>query len=491
MGASSTALTEQLRRQGQWVESTPYRLSTLLQQNQFYLHCRQIDIKDLIFNSLENRMQRSIQHLTRFGEQLGIAQFVGILRGLDIVRETHRLLSQQGFALLSFDVMLRVAMGADSATTFQNRFVKSVIRDLTHRGSKHYYLRTNPLRLFPLEKKPLNPSPFGGGEIGTMLAAALQPVANLITVEHFCCFVRLLDDGAIVAAMYNFVDDFKALEGQFRQAYKKARSSDDIDLLRRIRDPPLSTPTQILFDRLDGVYSFLTASPLIVDLLTVMQRLGNLLAFANMLDIGISNKRNSRAHIIGYLKGLTLDMKSGENLSTRFGPLVAKMMKSQNPQPTDREVYPPLLSMCLSVIAEMMKTSKDVFAESSKTIFALDSLTGFAAGWSVLEFVFILLEVVRNVSATPRDPSPFEMFGEGVMLTAAAVVCALQQERLAFATNIGRRLQRVKALDYSANSDDRLVRFCAVEQFEAASFQWAVSVYRPILQHIRASGSGK
>jgi hypothetical protein len=68
LGQSSAALIEQLRRQGHSVESTPYRLSILLQQNQLYLHCRQIDIKDLIFNSLENRMQRSIQHLTRFGE---------------------------------------------------------------------------------------------------------------------------------------------------------------------------------------------------------------------------------------------------------------------------------------------------------------------------------------------------------------------------------------------------------------------------------------
>jgi hypothetical protein len=74
------------------------------------------------------------------------------------------------------------------------------------------------------------------------------------------------------------------------------------------------------------------------------------------------------------------------------------------------------------------------------------------------------------------------------MLTAAAVVCALQHERLVFATNIGRRLQRVRTLDYSANGHERLVKFCAVEQFETASFQWAVSVYRPIFQHIRATG---
>jgi hypothetical protein len=111
LGQSSAALIDQLCLQGHSIESTPYRLSILLQQNQFFLHCGQIDIKNLIFNSLENRMQRSIQHLTRFGEQSGISQFVPGVHGLDIVRETHRLLLQNGFALLPFNVMLWVAMG--------------------------------------------------------------------------------------------------------------------------------------------------------------------------------------------------------------------------------------------------------------------------------------------------------------------------------------------------------------------------------------------
>jgi hypothetical protein len=44
LGQSSAALIEQLRRQGHSIESSPYRLSILLQQKRFYLPCRQIDI---------------------------------------------------------------------------------------------------------------------------------------------------------------------------------------------------------------------------------------------------------------------------------------------------------------------------------------------------------------------------------------------------------------------------------------------------------------
>jgi hypothetical protein len=67
-------------------------------------------------------------------------------------------------------------------------------------------------------------------------------------------------------------------------------------------------------------------------------------------------------------------------------------------------------------------------------------MTGFASGWSVLEFVFILMELVRNLTTTPKDLLPFELYGESVMLTAASVICALQQERFVFAINIDRRL---------------------------------------------------
>jgi hypothetical protein len=68
-------------------------------------------------------------------------------------------------------------------------------------------------------------------------------------------------------------------------------------------------------------------------------------------------------------------------------------------------------------------------------------------GWLVLEFVFILMELARNLTTTPKDLLPFELYGEGVMVTAASVICALQQERFVFATNIGRRLQMVRTVN--------------------------------------------
>jgi TPR repeat protein len=57
------------------------------------------------------------------------------------------------------------------------------------------------------------------------------------------------------------------------------------------------------------------------------------------------------------------------------------------------------------------------------------------------------MEPALNLTATPKDLSPFELYGEGVVLTVASVICALQQERFVLAINIDRRLQMVRTID--------------------------------------------
>jgi hypothetical protein len=50
------------------------------------------------------------------------------------------------------------------------------------------------------------------------------------------------------------------------------------------------------------------------------------------------------------------------------------------------------------------------------------------------------MELARNLTTIPRDFLPFELYGDGVMLTAVSIICTLQHGRFVFATNIGRRL---------------------------------------------------
>jgi hypothetical protein len=189
------------------------------------------------------------------------------------------------------------------------------------------------------------------------------------------------------------------------------------------------------------------------------------------------------------MRELDLSLKYGTALKTNFGQQFADAFDSQDPLPTDKDVFPPILMSCLSFVLNIVRQQQnEVFAETSQSIFEFETLTGFAARWSVLEYVLVLMECARRADGGGKDPSPFEVYGEGVVFTAAAIVEGLQQDRLHFATNIGRRLQRVKMVDYSARCDERFERFCAVEKLEATSYEWIAGVYRPMMRHLRTTG---
>jgi hypothetical protein len=478
------SLKRQLDQAGQWADSTPYRLSNLLQQNQFYLHCRQVDIKELISSYLEAKLQKAVFSLMKLAENYGLPQLVAVTRGLDIVRETHRLLSAHGFGLLPFDDILTTALGTATPTTYATNFVTSIIDHLAHKLSKNWYLRQNPLRLFPVDRPNLKSVPFGGGTIGVMLSSALGPVIKLVTVEHFSCLNRLLDDGSMTHAIQLFVHHFRQLATMFGEAYGRVTQ-----FLTRIGDAPLATPGNVLFDRYEGAYNFLLEETQIMDLFMAMKRVGNLLAMANMMDIGLQNRKMTRGLVLGWLRELDLNLKWGTNVRATFGPQLADAVDGQDPLPTDRDVFPPVLMSCLSFLLQIVsETQKADFAETSGAIFEFETLTGFAARWSVLEYVFLLMEFLRKTEKGTRDLSPFELYGEGVLFTAAAIVEGLQQGRIYFATNIGRKLQRSRTVDPSARYDERFERFCGVEKLEATAFHWIAGVYRPMMQHLRTTG---
>ena len=230
----------------------------------------------------------------------------------------------------------------------------------------------------------------------------------------------------------------------------------------------------------------LASEPMISDLLSLMGRIGNILTMAHMLDVAWNSKKNTRSHIVGWLRGIDPELKMQDQLDNIVGKDVAAVLSDEDPIPSNGEVYPVTVSRCLSrLITLITKTHHDEFQETSKTILDLKSMTSFGAVWSILEYIFVMSEAFREKGS---PTSPFEIFGEGVTVFAAAMIQILDQERICFATNIGRRLQRIRIVDYSASCDERIEKFCVCERFEASCMKWAHSVYRPIVGHLLSAG---
>ncbi|KAH0791889.1 cytoplasmic FMR1-interacting protein 1 [Histomonas meleagridis] len=465
----------------QWPESRAYRLTNLLQQNQFYLHCRQIDVKSLIVQPIEEQMNDAIQKLIKTAATNGLSTMVAVSKGLEIIRETHRLLCEQGLALTDYNSLLKVALGDTTPTSFVSSFMVSMIKYITHKVSSKYFLRTCPLRLVPIDYKPLPSIPFGKGNLAKILKTALEPTAKLITVQHFCHFARLLDMGTITCAIQMICTDFDTIFSKFANSYEKLLQKVTI---RRIADPSISATGQVIFDRFEGAYSYFTYDNDVQDLFREMRAVGNVIASAYLLDIAISNKKMTRAQVISYFKGLGLDGKYHIDLNQMYGQSLAISLGNQNPIPSSKDSFPTVVSLLLSSVSRNLANKKGIFEEKSKTVLDFPSLTGFAAVWSVLEFTFVHMEAFRSSQVA----SPFATFGEGVMLCAAAIIATLRHERLYFATNIGRKIQKVKDVDFDVNGESKLAKFCAVNSLENNSMNWALSFVQPIIRHLRITG---
>jgi len=466
-----------------WPSSRAYRLSTLLQQNQFYLFLHQIDMKSLIIRPIDEQMQSAVEGLLYLPTRNGLGSMLAVTRGLDILRETHRLLSEQGLGLMPFDNIIQSVIGDTSPDSFISQFSSAIVNELAGPMAERTHMRTNPLRFIPLSKKALSPAPFGSLTLGKIMKANFEPTYGFVTVDHFTALVRLLPDGFVARMIALFESRFKQALENFVNNYAAVKPN-----IPRIKDAPMMTPGQLIFDRYDGVYKFFTSDKACLDCLKSMKIVGNMLAEAQLLDIAIESKHQTRAAFIGYLKGYGLDNVCHNDFTKLFNreaPPILNMISKQNPLPTENNIFPPVLSIFLNDFRMVLEepAHKQYFEEKSKTILDFTSLTGFGAAWSVLEFIYALSESSR----APDQESTLERYGEGVMACAAAALLLSDQIKLHYATSICRRLERVRDLDFSVKSDMKVVRFGAVSNFLSSSLQYLESVYGPIVEYLQGN----
>lgn len=463
------------------VRSTAYRLTALLRQDYFYLHYQLVDIKSLIIGRIEDHIYTALQNFYRTAKQ-NFGSMIAITDGIRILEETHRMLTDQGVTLARFDIFLKSIFDDTSAESFVSSFSKMMLENLTKKVARHCYLQTNPLR-FSSKNTSLPHFTFGKNDIGQLLKDLYDPTVTTITVEHFCAFQKLMNDGSMSYFIKHFIHEFDHAVKSFINEYKEILNLH----VKRVQDPPLASQAQTIFDTYEGTYTLLADEDKIKSFFLKFKVVGNMLAMANMIDISMLNSKLTKTAILSYLRGVAIDGKSEKNdLEHLLPKQLAELLKNdKNTIPDGRDVYPITLSFCISILMDNLKENWDCFDEKSTTILYFPSLTGFAAVWSVLEFIFIYSEAFRDAAME----SPFELLGEGEMLAAAAVILCLKQERIYFASNIGRKIQRVKEVDFAANKEEKLIQFCAVNEFETSVMKWAFSIFQPIIRHINNNGT--
>jgi hypothetical protein len=456
------------------------RLSTILEQNQLsVLGCR-VDTKALIAERLNDLMAAELKKTVDLTDAHGALVAVAVSRIIDILRATNELLMASGLPVMPFADHLSRALSTDTPNTLQSALLANVTDHMLTNVIADYYLLTYPLRAIPPAPPRIALSQLIAGQTGAIVEGMLLPTAAFITVENFRELFWLLNDGAIAILHAQIVQVLPGVFADFAAEYAQIASR-----LARIADAPIAMTCAQVFDRFEGAYRYFANDQSVISLLKFMAQIGNILGIAEMMDSAFALKTSTTTQVGSFLLGKNPTVPDDGREPEFFGMFdahfksVRDMMGSFYNSPAEGEALPPFQCGVLIVLAQQIKANLGLFAEKSRNLLDMRSMTGFASRWSVLDFLFCLMESTRKTKEEAGEeisgPGSVVQFGAGVILTAAAILCACRQRPLYKLLAIGERIKSHQLTDFNALKEERVKRYLAVSDWTRSSLTCALA----------------
>jgi len=297
---------------------------------------------------------------------------------------------------MPFGDLLSTACSSDTPNSLQSLLLFNYTSHLTDTVISDYWLMTNPLRLIP--KKPVKVdigSIHVGKDFSDQMQAILAPTFSMITVESFREAFKQLGDGAVTLLEHQVASAFDELWPSLLDNYNEVKSR-----LTRIADSSLTTSCKEVYERFEGAYRNFIEEQDIKELFNNMAQIGNLLAICEMMDHAFLLQNLSEQQIGAFLCSInpldkvnqSLEKTDNQDLFNGFDKIYQASKGWFGslytiPRDTD-EIVPPFLALVLQQFQMRIQENNGDFEESSPTLLDQTSLRGFAAMWSVLEFVF-------------------------------------------------------------------------------------------------------
>ena len=461
-----------------WPNSQAYRLRTLLQQNQYYLLSRQVALKSLIAPRVDQELNNAVAKLFHIGQEHGVVASLAISQVLGIVRETHRLLMEQGLPLMPFKDIERTAKWDNNLESFASKYLRDVTKHLFRMLARRYILYINPLRLLPPRKVQLPTEPLGQLNLGKILKDVLDSSVAFVTVHHFSVFLRQLSDGAIVLLSQSLHQHIKQSFTYFLGKYNDVRGR-----LTRIKDAPFGTSAHAAFTRYEGAYKFLLNDHSVMNLLSAMQNIGNTFAVAELIDEALSMKEFNVVQVMSYLRSVDNNGTPRDEIGGLFDQEFRDALKivTARPMTIAEDSQQVLLTMAVNEFLSHVNKEFHVFEEPNEKSHDFTTMTGFAAVWSVIEFLYCLMESGRAAD----EDAGFAKYGQGVILCAALMLLGTNQVNISKLLSIGRKMQRHNQTDMSGLADEKIIRFLAVSQMDAATLDWGFLFFQPFVDNYK------
>lgn len=486
-------LTDRLRNDHSkhWPVSYAYRLRTLLQQNHYYLLTKQITLNSLVAPRVDKQVNEAVQQITNLSKEFGIASAHAIAHGIEALKDTHKILQDQGLSLMPFPDIEKSARWDNFPLTFQSKFFQDSIFHLFTAIIPKYSLMINPNRLFPPKKIQINSDTLGKNALGKILKDALDTSVAFVSMSHFSVFVRQLSEGTYTLLANNMRANVERIFASLLEDMRIVSSR-----MSRIKDSSYGTPANTVFERYEYSYKYLTLDPAIYKMLRSLNSLGNQMMVAEMMDEAFIMKQFTHTQYISFLRSLNENNETRDEIDNIFDKQFQEAVHFiKNRQPTlSQKARGIMMNICLDRLTMLMNEYVSDFkemtiSESNGPILPpVTNMIGFPAIWSVLEFVYCQMESNRVVKTKgDSEPEGFHKYGNGVFIGSAILGLEIEQIPLMRILSIGRKIVTASEIDQYNSIPESVNKFVSIFKYGNSVYEWALQFFKQHVSHSKQS----
>lgn len=460
-------------------------IQALLKQNSFCLLSKLIDLKSVITPSVEKEFIIGVTNCFMIPNDIGLHGSIALEWSLKIAQKAHTLLINQGIPLMPFNYIVE---NAKSST----KYYQSFAYHLTEVFLRKNVLTVLPIRFFPPKssKNQLSAELLGKLVFGKALKDLLDNTVTVVQVRHVSALFKTLNYEALTYIVTSVLGEIENSFQYMMHFYYEAKQR-----LIRIQDAPFGTSSIEAFEIYSEAYKIFMTDRDVVTLFRAMQNLGNILALCELFDQTLSMKEFNLLKLESFLRDVSEENgMASDRIFKQFDEAFQTEIKhlsswSLNAQ---RKHDGAIFATAIQIIVKLLNDpecrnllndkptadSEDAFEDNSN--FVTKNKHTFASIWSVLEFIFCLMECVRK---TGNESDGFMKYGHGVTLIAGLILKVLDQKQLAESLSIGNVLFRHKITDFSQTNDNILSKYLAVSNYEQSVLNWAYVYFDPFTKN--------
>jgi len=165
----------------------------------------------------------------------------------------------------------------------------------------------------------------------------------------------------------------------------------------RIKDLPFGTSVHSSCMRYEGAYRFFVADAGVTGLMRSMHAIGNALAVAELMDEALAMKQFSSTQALGYVRGVDKKGTPRDEIEGLFDHNFTDAIQivTARPMTIPENAHQLLMSIAMTTFIHRFEKEAHAFEEPNPKADGFTSMSGFACVWSVVEFMYCVMEALR------------------------------------------------------------------------------------------------